>query len=100
MINDFEKLKNIDYTKFKNERVSSNLKELIDKTNNAIIGKIYDLQSKNLLSSINNISENNQNSSNANNNYLGGSKVGTKIEQIINNNGQELSSETKNVIRG
>jgi hypothetical protein len=59
MINDFEKLKNIDYTKFKNERVSSNLKELIDKTNNAIIGKIYDLQSKNLLSSINNISENN-----------------------------------------
>ena len=52
MINDFEKLKNIDYTKFKNERVSSNLKELIDKTNNAIIGKIYDLQSKNLLSSI------------------------------------------------
>ena len=100
MINDFEKLKNIDYTKFKNERVSSNLKELIDKTNNAIIGKIYDLQSKNLLSSINNISENNQNSSNANNNYPGGSKEGTKIEQIINNNGQELSSETKNVIRG
>ena len=28
MINDFEKLINIDYTKFKNERVSSNLKEL------------------------------------------------------------------------
>ena len=90
MINDFEKLKNIDYTKFKNERVSSNLKELIDKTNNAIIGKIYDLQSKNLLSSINNISENNQNSSNANNNYPGGSKEGTKIEQIINNNGKKF----------
>ena len=46
MINDFEKLKNIDYTKFKNERVSSNLKELIDKTNNAIIGKIYDYNQK------------------------------------------------------
>ena len=55
---------------------------LIDKTNNVIIGKIYDLQSKNLLSSINNISENNQNSSNANNNYPGGSKKEQKLNKL------------------
>ena len=105
MNDNFEYLKKNNYIKFRNEKISQNGIELINKNNNETIGQIYNLKNHNILAQINNNPEINLKSSNIDNNIDDNDPNKLKEGDIIVNKNISISnsfneSETINKLRG